>query len=220
MMSKRSMLALLSTAVVVFVTGCESDDGTDSSERGGLPHAITTTPAEVSAAVIETDKSAVHLVRVGDDWRPTAGDELSSATQMGMVEQYVLPLPAYRAVKLDVAKPSYGLTEPWLTVRIFEKDGDRHRLEVGSGTFNRSGFYASRDGGSRAFLLVRDSVAYLMSVALGRQVTMPDPADKRIDRKISSGSYSDDAPLDAAEFGRAADAWLQQSLQASLGGNG
>lgn len=219
-LAHRGIAAVIVGMAIVASAGCQSGDTDDGDDGGRVPWALAVTPDDVSAVVVETAGDSAHVVRKGNGWRPAEGDNLASVSQMDAVENGLLPLQAYRSLELDFEKPAYGLSDPWVTMHVFEKDGDRYRLDVGAETFNRAGFYARRDNEPNAYLLVRDSVAAMLSVARGERVALPDPTDLRIEQAVRnpSSDESGDRTPDAATAGMSADAWLQQSLRADSGG--
>lgn len=216
-MMPRTLRVVLAVVATVAAAGCQPDDGNNG---GDVPYAINLTPDDVSAVVVETKGSSAHVARKADGWRATAGSSMESAFQMRQVQDDLLPLQAYRSVELKHDKPVYGLSEPWVTMLVFDNDGDRHRLVVGSETFNRAGFYARRDGELTTYLLVRDSVAAMLSIARGKRVELPDPTDLRIEKAARNPSSveSEATSANAVTDGGSADAWLQQSLRAGSGG--
>lgn len=218
--ARRGIATVVTGVAIVAAAGCQSGNTEDGDDGGRVPWALTTTPEEVAAVVVETAGDSAHVVRKGNGWRPALGSDLGSVSQIDAVEHDLLPLQAYRSLELDVEKPVYGLSDPWVTMDVFEKDGDRYRLEVGAETFNRAGFYARRDDEQSAYLLVRDSVAAMLSVARGERVSLPDPTDLRIERAVRNpiSDESGGKTPDAATAGGTADAWLQQSLRADWGG--
>lgn len=219
-LARGGIAAIVVGVAIVGAAGCQSGHTDDGDDGGRVPWALTATPEDVSAVVVETAGDSAHVVRMGDRWRPAAGSALGSASQIDAVEHDLLPLQAYRSLKLDHDNPVYGLSDPWVTMHVFETDGDRYRLDVGAETFNRAGFYARRDNERTAYLLVRDSVAAMLSVARGERVALPDPTDLRIEQAVRNPSSDESGGKtpDAATAGGSADAWLQQSLRADWGG--
>ena len=114
---------------------------------------------------------------------------------------------AYRVVRADPADPQYGLTDPAAVVRLEDRNGTPFDLRVGAASFSGAGFYANRDRDpGRVYLVPRNTVDLLRSLATGERKSSADPVEDRAGRV--------EAEQDEAGRSKETSTYLRQAIDA------
>jgi hypothetical protein len=147
-------------------------------------------PSEVRRLQIESGGRQVDVERTGDGtWRAAPGTSPQSATLLFGLEQKILPMLAYRTVTADPSDPQFGLQKPDVVLEVEDMSGVRQRVELGAASFTGGGFYARLTGTGgrpddprRLYLVARQTMDELRSLAVGQPVHSPNPSGDRISR--------------------------------------
>lgn len=151
--------------------------------RTTLPAVVDLSPSGVGRLVVETGGRQAELTRHARGWSASPGTPPQSAPLLLSTEDELFPMLAYRVVRADPADPQYGLTEPAAVVRLKDRDGKPLSLRVGAASFSGAGFYADRDRDpGRVYLVPRNTVDLLRSLATGERKSSADPVEDRAGR--------------------------------------
>jgi hypothetical protein len=151
--------------------------------RTTLPAVVDLSPSGVGRLVVETGGRQAELTRHARGWSASPGTPPQSAPLLLSTEDELFPMLAYRVVRADPADPQYGLTEPAAVVRLEDRDGKPFSLRVGAASFSGAGFYADRDRDpGRVYLVPRNTVDLLRSLATGERKSSADPVEDRAGR--------------------------------------
>lgn len=166
-------------------------------------------PDEVRSATFIADGQQSPMELVDGIWTPRDGNT-EGAILLDGTEDSVFPMIAYRILPegtADQNNPRYGLTRAagsaplpkecgtGCGLEVTGKDGETRKLTIGSGTFNDAGFYAKVEGDPKTYLLTRQTVGDIISIATGTQFEFP-PTEKiqEVDEKLAAVGQETGAP--------------------------
>jgi hypothetical protein len=190
--SRRSRLAAATTfpLVVAGLSGC-----------GVAPHpldiaAIDVTPDKVVTASFTAQGKTADMKAADGVWSPSNGVSVQSATMLSTIQDRVFPLNAYRILSgVNQNDVAYGLSGQnnsgpdcgaVCTISAVDTAGKTWKLTVGAPTFNGAGFYAKVDNDPRVFLITQQTVADIITEALGKDFSFPENAKyKKVDDALN-----------------------------------
>jgi hypothetical protein len=179
----RPGLRLFAAVSVVAVLAVGAVARQRGPEPRPLPAVIDLSPSNVRRLVVEAAGRQVELIRDPRGWSAGPGSPPQSAPLLFSAEDELFPMVAYRVLDADPADPQYGLVEPEAVVRLEDGTGERAGIRLGTATFSGAGFYVGRDGEpGRVYLVPRNTVDLLRSLATGERKTSADPLGERTDR--------------------------------------
>jgi hypothetical protein len=187
--------------------------GVGAAVRRGDP-ARTTLPAVVDLAasavgrlVVDVGGRQAELTRHARGWSASPGTPPQSAPLLLSTEDELFPMLAYRVVRADPADPQYGLTDPAAVVRLEDRGGTLFSLRMGAASFSGAGFYANHDRDpGRVYLVPRNTVDLLRSLATGERKSSADPVEDRAGRV--------EAEQDEAGRSKGTSTYLRQAIDA------
>jgi hypothetical protein len=138
-------------------------------------------------------------------WTPSNGATVEAATLLSTIQDRVFPINAYRIMKgLNQSDPAYGLTGvntstpecgPVCSVTVVDTKGKTWKLTVGAPTFNKAGFYAKVDGDPRTFLITQQTVADIITEAIGKDFAFPENEKyKKVDQTLNLQNQDQKTP--------------------------
>ncbi|MGQ0845106.1 MAG: hypothetical protein ACT4QF_13340 [Sporichthyaceae bacterium] len=150
--------------------------------------AIDVTPDQVDTVTFTAQGKNATLRAVDGLWTPVSGATVQAATMLTTASERYFPLNSYRIMEgLDQNNPDYGLNQvnvsakechPVCAMTVTNTAGKTWKLTIGKETFN-GGFYAKVDGDPRVFLITKETVAGIISEALGKDFAFPASAKIR-----------------------------------------
>jgi hypothetical protein len=200
-MSRRARLAAATTVplVVAGLSGC-----------GVKQHpldiaAIDLSPEKVVTASF-TAQGKTADIKVSDGvWSPSNGASVQAATMLSTIQDRVFPMNAYRILSgVNQSDPAYGLDEQNVSgsdcgavcsITVVDNKNKSWKLTVGKPTFNTAGFYAKVDGDPRVFLVTQQTVADIITEAIGKDFSFPENEKyKKVDAALNMDDRDHDAP--------------------------
>ena len=173
-----ALLAVAAAALAGWRLVDRRQPGPSGAAGRTVPLALGLKPESVRRLTLESGDRRVELDQNPTGvWTPGDGTASETPALMSTVEDDLFPLPAYRKLSIDTARPEYGLSRPELKVTVEDVTDRRYRLSVGAWTFTQGGSYVLAEGeGSGIYLVPRHSVDDLRSLLLGRHYESPRPA--------------------------------------------
>jgi hypothetical protein len=184
-------------AGLALLAGGLSACGDDDAARPST--AAIDVPADQVATVTFTaaGKSATFTGKDGI-FLPGPGATAESATLLNAATDS-FPVLAYRIIDgANLATPDFGLVAAkgaagpprqcgaGCVLTVTSTAGVTHKLTVGAQTFNFAGYYASVENDPRVFLLIRATVAQIISMATGRPFSFPKTQQElQLDQKTN-----------------------------------
>ncbi|MGQ0467937.1 MAG: hypothetical protein ACT4QG_21790 [Sporichthyaceae bacterium] len=154
-------------------------------------------------------------------WLPGPGATVQAATMLSTATDRYFPLNSYRILEgVDPNRPEFGFAAgsrstveectPECSLTVVTTAGRTLKLKIGNPTFN-GGFYAKLDDDPRIFLITKDTVAGIISEALGKDFAFPASAQIRnIDRTLAGENEDGTKKTDQPVY----DPYLRQVLAA------
>lgn len=188
-MKRLSGLALVVVAAVATGAVLTRLDGDEAA--AALPRLVDLAPAEVQRLVVETGAHRAEFTRHARGWSAGNGTAPPSASLLLTAEDDLFPLLAYRAVDADPEDGQYGLRDPAAVMRVEDRRGRWHAVRMGGPSFSGAGFFAGPDGERRRIYLVpRNTLDLLRTLATGERVASPDPLQARAERHRAEAELS------------------------------
>jgi hypothetical protein len=191
--------------------------------------AIDLTPAKVVTASF-TAQGKTADIKVSDGvWSPSNGASVEAATMLSTIQDRVFPLNAYRILSgVNQSDPAYGFDGQnnsgpdcgaVCTIAVLDNKGKSWKLTVGAPTFSGAGFYAKVDGDQRVFLITQQTVADIITEAIGKDFAFPESAKyKKVDEALNLDlPEQNTVPLDPYLVQVLAADQSEQSVQAGQG---
>jgi hypothetical protein len=124
---------------------------------------------------------------------------------LSTIQDRVFPLNAYRILSgVNQSDPAFGFdgqnsSAPECgavcSITVVDNKGKSWKLTVGAPTFNAAGFYAKVDGDPRVFLVTEQTVADIITEALGKDFSFPENAKyKKVDEALNMDLPEQNAP--------------------------
>lgn len=176
------VMPLLGAALVLGgAAACGGSDGDEGAAAGKVVYPLLGGGAgAVTAVEVEGNATGaggdVRLERDDAGWRVAAAGPAPSAALLTESEQDLLPLQAYRRLRVNASPEELGLTDPQFVVRATTSGGKQQQVIVGKANFLGAGYYASRPGDPQVYLLSRGTVDVLRSLVSGQWYVSPRPA--------------------------------------------
>lgn len=176
-------LAAVLVLTLLAVAGVGAAVRRSDPARTTLPAVVDLAASAVGRLVVDVGGRQADLTRHARGWSASPGTPPQSAPLLLSTEDELFPMLAYRVVRADPADPQYGLTEPAAVVRLEDRGGTPFGLRVGAASFSGAGFYANRDRDpGRVYLVPRNTVDLLRSLATGERKSSADPVEDRAGR--------------------------------------
>jgi hypothetical protein len=191
--SRRKQLVGLVGAAPLLVGGLSAC----GSGTGGINIAAIDVPPEKVTAASFTAQGKTADIKLQDGvWTPSTGATVEAATLLSTIQERVFPINAYRIMSgLNQADPVYGFGTanaagadcgPGCAISVTDATGKTWKLTVGAPTFNKAGFYAKVDGDPRTFLITQQTVADIITEAIGKDFAFPESEKyKKVDAALN-----------------------------------
>jgi hypothetical protein len=158
--------------------------------------AIDLTPEKVVTASFTAQGQTADVHTADGVWSPGNGASVQAATMLSTIQDRLFPLNAYRILTgLNQSDPVFGFDGPnnsgadcgaACSLSVADKSGKSWKLTVGAPSFNKAGFYAKLDGDPRVFLITQQTVADIISEAIGKDFAFPESARyKQVDDALN-----------------------------------
>ena len=156
-----------------------------SSQRSGHPAPprsaaftlVGVRPGDVRSLEVGSGATRARLSRQDDTiWRAETGTPPTSASLLSESQDALFPLRAYRRLQVDSSTPELGLGAPQFVVRVSDNTGRDTTVSIGAPNFLGAGFYATRGGDARVYLVSKGTVDVLRSLASGERFQSPRSA--------------------------------------------
>lgn len=172
--------------------------GTLSACGGGsAPVNIAAIPVAQEAvdSVTFSASGRTATLRVLDGtWTPAQGATVQAATMLTAGADRYFPLNSYRIMEdINQNDPLYGLSgqpspvaecRPECSMSVTDTAGKTWKLVIGGRTFN-GGFYGKVEGDPRVFLITKETVAGIISEAIGKDFSFPaSAAIRRVEQEL------------------------------------
>jgi len=181
----RSGVAVAAGAVATALVGAASvvTIRPGGPPRREVPAVIDLSAGAVRRVVVEAGGRRAELVRDAAGWAAGSGTTAAAAPMLQSAEDQLLPMRAYRMLRVDPADPQYGLAEPVAVVRFEDRTRQEFTVRLGAATFTGAGFYARQDSDSgRLYLVPRNTVDLVRALTTGERVSTADPLRDRAGR--------------------------------------
>lgn len=153
---RTGLVAALAAGLCLLVAGCRSDSG------GASP---TTRPRPLDTLVPAVALTSMNITR-------TDGSGSADVTDAD-VHRFYTPLLAARTITDPEPLSAYGLDRPVAIITI-DSGQSTLALLVGSANFDGTGYYVSRPGDRRVYLVLADAVRPLLDL-VGLRPPAPPP---------------------------------------------
>lgn len=211
----RAAAAAVGTVLAIgTLSACGSE--TKAVNIAAIPVAATA----VESVTFTASGRAAQLRAVDGLWTPASGATVQAATMLTASGDRFFPLNSYRIMEgLNQSDPAFGLSgqespvkecRPECSMTVVDTGGKTWKLTIGAQTFN-GGFYAKLDGDPRVFLITKDTVAGIISEAIGKDFAFPaSQAIRNVERQLQGENEQGEKKAELPDY----DPFLRQVMAA------